>query len=151
MSIITLTTDLGYRDPYLAIVKAKLLASSPLPQLIDLSCDIKENNISDAAFILKNSLAYFPQNSIHLVAVKFIADRSDLSKTNNVDNSRYLVSTYKDQFIILDVTYRLNKEPQFNISYGTYLTYIFLGNGGVHFQRTGDQELCFDFFLLFFR
>src|SRR5258708_7411737 len=100
MSIITLTTDLGYRDPYLAIVKAKLISGNPSSHIVDLSCDIKENNISDAAFIIKNSLPYFPQGSIHLVAVKFIIDRSDLNVKNNVDNSRYLVTKYRDQFII---------------------------------------------------
>jgi S-adenosylmethionine hydrolase len=100
MSIITLTTDLGYRDPYLAIVKAKLLSAPLTVQIIDLSCDIKENNISDAAFILKNSIEYFPQKTVHLVAIKFIADRSNLNKTSNVDNSRYLVTQYKNQYII---------------------------------------------------
>jgi S-adenosylmethionine hydrolase len=100
MSIITLTTDLGYRDPYLAIVKAKLISSNPAHPIIDLSCNIKDNNISHAAFIIKNSLAYFPEDSIHLVAIKFIIDRSDLNKTSNVDNSRYLLTRYKNQFII---------------------------------------------------
>lgn len=100
MSIITLTTDLGYRDPYLAIVKAKLISSAPTHHIVDLSCEIKENNISDAAFILKNSLSYFPEGSIHLVAIKFIADRSHLNKESNVDNSRYLVTKYKNQYII---------------------------------------------------
>lgn len=100
MSVITLTTDLGYRDPYLAIVKAKFLSSGITHQLIDLSCDIKENNISDAAFILKNSLEYFPENTVHLVAVKFIADRSELNKANAIDNSRYLLTKYKAQYIL---------------------------------------------------
>lgn len=100
MSIITLTTDLGYRDPYLAIVKAKLVSEDPSVRIIDLSCDIRENNISDAAFVLKNSLQYFPAGTIHLVAVKFIADRSDARKISNADNSRYLASKYKEQYII---------------------------------------------------
>lgn len=100
MGIITLTTDLGYRDPYLAIVKAKFLSARNLHHVVDLSCDIKENNISDAAFILKNSLDYFPANSVHLVAVKFIVDRSDINKTGNIDNSRYLLSKYKEQYIL---------------------------------------------------
>ncbi len=100
MSIITLTTDLGYRDPYLAIVKARLISHNSAHHIVDLSCDIKENNISDAAFIIKNSLPYFPAETIHLVAVKFIADRSDLKKANNVDNSRYLIARYQEQFII---------------------------------------------------
>ena len=100
MSIITLTTDLGYRDPYLAIVKAKLISKNTSLQIIDLSCDIKDNNISDAAFILKNSLDYFPENTIHLVAIKFIVNRSHLNKTDNIDNARYLASKYKNQYII---------------------------------------------------
>src|SRR5687768_7417148 len=99
MRIITLTTDLGYRDPYLAIVKAQLLSSPVVPQIIDLSCEIKENNIADAAFILKNAIQYFPPDTIHLVAVKFIVNRSNLNSEMMVDNSRYLVSRYKDQFI----------------------------------------------------
>ncbi|MDI1356404.1 MAG: SAM-dependent chlorinase/fluorinase [bacterium] len=123
MSIITLTTDLGYRDPYLAIVKAKLLSSKLTPHIIDLSCDIKENTISDAAFILKNALPYFPEGTIHLVAVKFIADRSKLSKASAVDNSRYLITKYKNQYIVspdtglftlLDAGF---KEPVFQIYY----------------------------------
>lgn len=100
MSIVTLTTDLGYRDPYLAIVKARLITQNPGLQIIDLSCDIKDNNISDAAFILKNSLPYFPAGTIHLVGVKFIANNSGLNKNNAIDNTRYLLSNYRDQFII---------------------------------------------------
>ena len=123
MSIITLTTDLGYRDPYLAIVKAKLISSDPSHHIIDLSCDIKENNISDAAFIIKNSLPYFPAETIHLVAIKFIVDRSDLNKASNVDNSRYLVTRYKNQFLICPDTGLFTlidadfKEPVFQLYY----------------------------------
>lgn len=100
MPIVTLTTDLGYRDPYLAIVKACLLQKVNNVQIIDLSCDIKDNNISDAAFILKNSIGFFPENSIHLVGVKFIAGEKSKTSGDNIDNSRYLVTRYKNQYII---------------------------------------------------
>ena len=100
MSIITLTTDLGYRDPYLAIVKAKLISSGRSPSIIDLSCDIKDNNISHAAFILKGSLSYFPEDTIHLVGIKFIVAKSRLNQNQTIDNSRFLVSRYQNQFII---------------------------------------------------
>lgn len=100
MPIVTLTTDLGYRDPYLAIVKAGLLQKVNNVQIIDLSCDIKDNNISDAAFILKNSIDFFPACSIHLVGVKFILGNKTLSKNHNIDNTRYLVTKYKDQYIV---------------------------------------------------
>lgn len=100
MSIVTLTTDLGYRDPYLGIVKAQLISRDPSIQIIDLSCDIKGNNISDAAFVLKNALPYFPENTIHLVAIKFIVDKSGLNKNHGIDNSRYLLTRYQNQYIL---------------------------------------------------
>lgn len=100
MSIITLTTDLGYRDPYLAIVKAMLISSGSSHHIVDLSCDIKGNTISDAAFIIKNALPYFPEETIHLVAVKFIVDRSNLKRVDNVDNSRFLITRYNNQYLI---------------------------------------------------
>lgn len=100
MSLVTLTTDLGYRDPYLAIVKAKLLTANPGLQIIDLSCDIKDNNISDAAFILKNALPHFPADTIHLVAVKFISTNSGLNKSQAADNTRYLLSRHNKQYIV---------------------------------------------------
>jgi S-adenosylmethionine hydrolase len=98
MPIVSLTTDLGYRDPYLAIVKACLLQKINNVQIIDLSCDIKDNNISDAAFILKNSLQYFPPETIHLVGVKFISS-GHMNLQKNIDNSRYLLTRFKDQYI----------------------------------------------------
>lgn len=100
MPIVTITTDLGYRDPYLAIVKASLLQEVANVQILDLSCDIKDNNISDAAFILKNSVKFFPEGSIHLVGVKFIIGNNAISSNTGIDNTRYLVTKFKNQFII---------------------------------------------------
>jgi len=151
MGIITLTTDLGYRDPYLAIVKARIISQIPTQQIIDLSCDIKENNISDAAFILKNSLPYFPDETIHLVAIKFIVDRSSLNKTNSIDNSRYLLSKYKNQFIIcpdnglltlIDADYQ---EPVYQLYYeGNNKHHFFLKDvfvdAAIHLIRNNGVE-----------
>ena len=100
MSILTLTTDLGYRDPYLAIVKAKLLGLNPGLSIIDLSCDIRDHNMADAAYILGNSLPYFPEGTIHLVSVKFLMDASGNKKEHAADNTRYLLTRYKGQYII---------------------------------------------------
>lgn len=100
MPIITLTTDLGYRDPYLAIVKVCILQKIQNAQIIDLSCDIKDNNISDAAFILKNTIGYFPENSIHLVGVKFIVSSGNFNQNKGIDNTRYLITRFKNQYVI---------------------------------------------------
>ena len=40
MAIVTLLTDLGYRDPYLAMAKGKLLSGIKDLQIIDISHDI---------------------------------------------------------------------------------------------------------------
>jgi S-adenosyl-L-methionine hydrolase (adenosine-forming) len=100
MAIITFTTDLGYRDPYLAVVKAKILSSGMPVQMIDLSCGLKENHVSDAAFIIRNSLPHFPEGTVHLVGLKFMSDRANTSKTGHADNSRFLLAIHQGQFII---------------------------------------------------
>lgn len=100
MSIVTLTTDLGYRDPYLAIVKACLHSRISNPKIIDLSCDIKDNAITDAAYILKTTIPFFPEKTIHLVGVKFIVSKGIIHKKNEVDNTRYLLAIYRNQYII---------------------------------------------------
>ena len=100
MRIVTLTTDLGYRDHYLAIVKAKLFSQEPNLNVIDLSCEIKDNPTSNAAYIIRNSLPHFPDGTIHLVAVKWIIDKSDLNKNITIDNSRFLITKYLNQYII---------------------------------------------------
>lgn len=133
MSIITLTTDLGYRDPYLGIVKAQLYSHIPSAKIVDLSCAVRENNISHAAFIIKNSLPHFPLNTIHLVAVKFIADHSGLNKSSHIDNTRFLITYYKNQFIVSPDTglfTLLDKdfnEPVYQIYYeGKHESHFFL-------------------------
>lgn len=96
----TLTTDLGYRDPYLAIVKAKLISAGLPMQILDLSCEVKDSNVSDAAFVLRNALPHFPSDTIHLVALKFLVDRSTAGRNHTADNSRYLLSRYMEQYIV---------------------------------------------------
>lgn len=100
MDLVTLTTDLGYRDHYLAIVKAGLLSRVPRLQIIDLSCEVRNNNISDASYLLKNALPHFPKNSIHLVGIKFVQEKSQIKSQSEIDNSRYLLTRYMDQYIL---------------------------------------------------
>ena len=123
MGIVTLTTDLGYRDPYLAIVKAKLISSGVPMQILDLSCEVKNSNVSDAAFIISNALPHFPENTVHLVALKFLVDRSTV-KGHGADNSRYLLTKYREQFILTPDTGLFTlldpafAEPVYQVYYG---------------------------------
>jgi S-adenosylmethionine hydrolase len=68
-SIITLTTDFGYDDAYVAAVKGAILNINPEANIIDISHSIEPRNILQAAFILSAAYRYFPKQTIHMAIV----------------------------------------------------------------------------------
>ncbi len=69
MSIITLTSDLGSKGQYLAILKGVIYTSFPEALVVDVSHEIPNYDILEAAFILRNTYPYFPKGSVHLIAI----------------------------------------------------------------------------------
>lgn len=69
MSIVTLTTDLGVKDFYVASIKGKLLNLCPEVKIIDITHQVPPFDIQIAAFSLKNSYKDFPKGSIHIIGV----------------------------------------------------------------------------------
>lgn len=67
--IITLTTDFGFSDAYVAIMKGVILSTNPGATIIDITHSVKPQNIAQAAFILNIAYRYFPQQSIHVAIV----------------------------------------------------------------------------------
>ena len=67
--VITLTTDFGSDDAYVAIVKGVILSTNPKVTIVDITHAIEPQNIIQAAFILNFAYHYFPKNSIHLAIV----------------------------------------------------------------------------------
>ncbi len=66
---ITITTDFGYKDSFVGIVKGVILKHNPYATIIDITHDISPQNIIEGAisiFTLKDS---FPPNTIHLVII----------------------------------------------------------------------------------
>jgi len=90
MSIITLTTDLGYRDNYVALIKAFILKNSPETKIVDISHDIDKYNLQQAAYIFGNSFHEFPKDTIHVLGIKSV----------NTKNPKNLIIRYKNQYII---------------------------------------------------
>lgn len=68
-AIITLTTDFGLADGYVAAVKGVVLGINPQANLVDISHAIKPRNISEAAFVLSTACEFFPRRTVHLVVV----------------------------------------------------------------------------------
>ena len=68
-AIITLTTDFGLTDAYVAAMKGVILSINPEAKLIDICHTIKPQNIAQAAFVLSIAYKFFPEKTIHLVVV----------------------------------------------------------------------------------
>jgi len=68
-AIITLTTDFGLADAYVAAMKGVILGINPDARLVDICHIIEPQNIPRAAFILSTVCDFFPQRTIHLVVV----------------------------------------------------------------------------------
>ncbi|MCA9251886.1 MAG: SAM-dependent chlorinase/fluorinase [Phycisphaerales bacterium] len=67
--IITLTTDFGMRDHYVACMKGVIAQIAPDARVIDVSHAIEPQNILGAAYVLYNAIGWFPPQSIHVVVV----------------------------------------------------------------------------------
>jgi S-adenosylmethionine hydrolase len=67
--IITLLTDFGLSDHYVAAMKGVILGIRPEARLIDITHEIRAYAIADAAFTLAQAAPCFPAGTIHLVVV----------------------------------------------------------------------------------
>ncbi len=67
--IITLLTDFGERDGYVAAMKGAILTIAPHACMIDISHSIKRHNIRSAAYVLASSCTAFPRGTIHVAVV----------------------------------------------------------------------------------
>ncbi|MFC2004344.1 S-adenosyl-l-methionine hydroxide adenosyltransferase family protein [Chloroflexota bacterium] len=68
-AIITLTTDFGLTDSYVAAMKGVILGINPEAKVVDICHTIKAQNITQAAFVLSTAYQFFPEGTIHVVVV----------------------------------------------------------------------------------
>src|ERR1043165_9479819 len=74
MAIVTLLTDSGETDHYVAAIKAKILSVNPGLTIADISHKILPCDIGHGAFVLKSVFNDFPKGTVHLVAVDSIGN-----------------------------------------------------------------------------
>ncbi len=67
--IITLLTDFGLKDPYVASMKGVMLSINPHCHLIDITHQVNPHDIREGAFTLAQAYASFPKGTIHLAVV----------------------------------------------------------------------------------
>lgn len=103
--LIVLTTDFGLSDSYVGVMKGVISGIAPEVRVIDLTHDIRPQDILHGAYTLKISANYFPDNTIFVTVVD-----------PGVGSSRkkILVRTEQHYFIAPDngvLTHILNEHP----------------------------------------
>jgi S-adenosyl-L-methionine hydrolase (adenosine-forming) len=69
MAILTLLTDFGTTDSYVAEMKGVILARSPTAVLVDITHNLHPGDIRSAAYVLGRTWHQFPAGTVHLVVV----------------------------------------------------------------------------------
>jgi S-adenosylmethionine hydrolase len=67
--IITLTSDFGLRDPYIAEMKAVILGIKPDATIVDISHEIEKFSTRTGAYVLASASRYFPIGAIHIAVI----------------------------------------------------------------------------------
>lgn len=67
--LITLLTDFGERDCFVASMKGVILSINPSAAILDLSHQIASHQIQEAGYFLKSCYRYFPEGAIHVAVV----------------------------------------------------------------------------------
>ncbi|MDE3225614.1 MAG: SAM-dependent chlorinase/fluorinase, partial [Nitrospirota bacterium] len=69
ISVITLLTDFGTRDYFVASMKGVILNINSQTRIVDLSHEVAPQQVAEAAYLLKSSYRYFPDGTIHVAVV----------------------------------------------------------------------------------
>ena len=144
MSIITLTSDLGYKDHYLPSLKASIFSQLENVNIIDISHEIESFNILQAAYVLKNCFKDFPRDTVHIIAID-----DELSVDNDhiavYAHGQYFIGADNGFFSILLDDFKPDKIISLNINQKTdYLTFasrdVFV-TAACHLKRGGTLEV----------
>ena len=91
MAVLTLLTDFGVEDYYVAAVKGVVLRLAPGTQIVDVSHQVPPGDLLAGAFLLAAAVPWFPAGTVHLAVVD-----------PGVGSSRrILVASLEDAWIVL--------------------------------------------------
>jgi S-adenosyl-L-methionine hydrolase (adenosine-forming) len=88
--LITLTTDFGRASPYVAVMKGVILTINPRASIVDLTHDIRPQDVKHANYFLGTAAPYFPPGTVHVCVVD-PAVGSERAAICLAKNDRYFV------------------------------------------------------------
>ncbi len=68
-AIVTLTTDFGLRDPYVAEMKGVILGITRDVHIVDISHEVAPHDITEGALALEAAVPCFPPGTVHVAVV----------------------------------------------------------------------------------
>ena len=126
MSIISLLSDFGHSDPYVAEMKAVILSINPQACIVDITHSIEKFCIHMGTYVLASVVSYFPPNTIHVAVVDpgvgtkrrpiiaetnrsiyvgpdngllmLAAHKEKIKNVYQIDNPKYMLSTVSKTF-----------------------------------------------------
>jgi hypothetical protein len=148
MAIITLTTDMGLSDYYVAAVKGAILRELPQTTIIDITHDIPKFDILKGAYNVKNAYKCFPEGTIHIVGINTLeetmADMKTVSHVAIKAAGHYFIGADSGIFsLILDnlpdeiVELNISKEP----SIPSFPAQDVFAKAACHIARGGTLEV----------
>ncbi|MEN8123171.1 MAG: SAM-dependent chlorinase/fluorinase [Bacteroidota bacterium] len=69
MQLVTLISDWNSSDYYIGAIKGRILSSCPTVTIVDVNHQIASYNITQAAFVVKNTYKNFPKGTIHILSI----------------------------------------------------------------------------------
>ncbi len=69
MPTVTLLSDFGLKDSYVAQMTAVILSICPKATIVDISHQVERHNLRTGAFILASAAPYFPDGTVHVAVV----------------------------------------------------------------------------------
>src|ERR1035441_4587354 len=67
--ILTLTSDFGLSDHYVAVMKGVILSICPQARMVDISHGINPFEIAEGAYLIAQAYPSFPPKTVHVVVV----------------------------------------------------------------------------------
>ena len=157
MAVITLLTDFGTQDSYVGEMKGVILGINPTAVVVDISHNIRPQDIRQAAYMIHSAYPYFPDGTIHVIVVDpgvggrrtivgaklgthiFIAPNNGVLTLICADpNCEYAVSVESTQFFLKSVSHTFHGRDIF----APVSAHLSLGNDLKSLGQVVSKDTC---------
>ncbi|MFA6060586.1 MAG: SAM-dependent chlorinase/fluorinase [Taibaiella sp.] len=122
--IITLLSDFGYQDNFIAVAKGVLLQKLPVARLIDLNHEVEPFHLLQCSYLLKSAYSNFPEQTVHLSLFDIMHRNPAALLVTKVDE-QYII-TADNGLLPLTFDGKLGKVYMLEQTVNTYLDWLYL-------------------------